>query len=1005
MRHWAIAIILAPMALFSQSVQLSGLIRDSSGAALPDAAITLTKEDTGIRYVSRSSADGYYFIPATQPGVYKIRVRKDGFQAAVQLGVRLDAGPGARIDFTLPLGMLQESVEVTAERNPVDTEDAAVGTVIGRGLIDTLPFNGRGLLALLETVPGVTITRAGGGESGQFSAAGQRADSNYVTLDGVSVNNGIGVIGLIGGHGVQMGGVVPVYTALGTTQSLVSLDSIEEFQVQTSGSLAELGRTLGAHLAIITRSGTNSFHGSLADYTRNEAMDANDWFAGRVGQKRTRFRMHDLDATLGGPIVRNRTFFFVSQESLRLDHPAIETQFVPTAISRLSAPAGAGWLLEALPLPNGPEVGGGLGILTLPAPRSSNIDSTSVRLDHAFGPSLQFFSRFSHAPSADALANPGNLFATRVSVSSNSFTAGLNATFGSSLNHSLRLNWTRVREMSATWPEAFGHAIDLSQYLPSLAAPSQTVYTLQILSPAIALVTDNAIGVQRQWNLVDTTTLTRNSHTFAFGVDYRELAPGLSSRPYMMAAVYPNLNAFAAGNAMAISVSLRNSVSLHMSNLSAFAQDTWRISPRLVLNYGLRWEFNPAPGGGAGAPLFESVVPGPPPAIQIGQQGQSLWRRGWGNLAPRLGMAWRLDPAGKSSLRSSIGVFYDPGFAAALQAAISRISTNISLINTVNGVNFIYSEFSTANPASASTLVSNFRMPVSLQWNTTLDRRLADRSVASVSYVGSIDRRLLRLEQTETAAGDPLAFHTNHGASGYHALEAQLHSRLQQGLEGLISFTCAHSIDNVSRDGDLFQWEPGWPGAVDRGNSSFDIRRSFSTALTYSPRMLRGWSFNAIFHARSGFPLTVTALNPLLPFGLESRANLVAARPVWIADLNAPDGRRLNPAAFSAPKSAGQGSLGRNAIEGFGMSQLDISIQKEFRLHDRLGAQLRLEAFNAFNHPNYGNPDTFLSDPTFGRAVSMLNQFLGTGGPSSGLAPAFQIGGPRSLQAALRLHF
>jgi hypothetical protein len=131
----------------------------------------------------------------------------------------------------------------------------------------------------------------------------------------------------------------------------------------------------------------------------------------------------------------------------------------------------------------------------------------------------------------------------------------------------------------------------------------------------------------------------------------------------------------------------------------------------------------------------------------------------------------------------------------------------------------------------------------------------------------------------------------------------------------------------------------------------------------------------------------------------------VAARPVWIADLNAPDGRRLNPAAFSAPKSAGQGSLGRNAIEGFGMSQLDISIQKEFRLHDRLGAQLRLEAFNAFNHPNYGNPDTFLSDPTFGRAVSMLNQFLGTGGPSSGLAPAFQIGGPRSLQAALRLHF
>jgi hypothetical protein len=192
---------------------------------------------------------------------------------------------------------------------------------------------------------------------------------------------------------------------------------------------------------------------------------------------------------------------------------------------------------------------------------------------------------------------------------------------------------------------------------------------------------------------------------------------------------------------------------------------------------------------------------------------------------------------------------------------------------------------------------------------------------------------------------------------------------------------------------------------VDRGDSSFDVRRSFSAALTYDLPWLRGWSVSGIFRARAGFPITVNGVNSYFPPGEETRPDLVASQPVWIADPNAPTGVELNRAAFAMPAALQPGTLGRNAIPGLGMSELDLAIQREFRIKDRLKAQLRLETFNTLNHPNFGNPDTFLGDPGFGKPATMLDQFLGAGGPASGLAPALQIGGPRSIQLAVRFRF
>jgi hypothetical protein len=272
-----------PAILLAQNAQVSGLVRDSSGAIVADAAVILTNEDTGVRNRSKTGTEGYYSVGAVKPGVYKVRVSRDGFQPAVRIAVKLATSESARIDFTLWLGPVSESVNVSAASDAVETDDSGIGTFIGRDLLDALPLAGRGLLTLLEISPGVVITPAASGvEAGQFSAAGRRADANYLTVDGISVNDGIQLsFGSSGTAAVEqtLGGAIPAYTALGSMQGLVSVEGIEEFRLDTSAPRADAGRMPGAHLAITTRSGTNAFHGGYAQYFRNEFLDANNWFS------------------------------------------------------------------------------------------------------------------------------------------------------------------------------------------------------------------------------------------------------------------------------------------------------------------------------------------------------------------------------------------------------------------------------------------------------------------------------------------------------------------------------------------------------------------------------------------------------------------------------------------------------------------------------------------------------------------------------------------------------
>src|SRR6202041_1052703 len=282
---------------------------------------------------------------------------KIGFKTLIKPDIVLTVQDLLAINFTLPLGAASETITVEGGAPLMNTESGSVSTVVDRQFAENLPMNGRSFQTLIQLTPGVVLTPNNEGAEGQFSVNGQRAASNYWMVDGVSANIGTGA-NFNAGNGV--GGALGSFSVLGGTNSLVSIDAMQEFRIQTSSYAPEFGRTPGGQISIVTRSGSNDFHGTLFDYFRNNALDAKDWFTNFNGLPKPEERQNDFGGVLGGPVRKNKTFFFFSYEGLRLRQPSAQETSVPDAASRLQAPASMQPFLNAFPMPNGPELGSGL---------------------------------------------------------------------------------------------------------------------------------------------------------------------------------------------------------------------------------------------------------------------------------------------------------------------------------------------------------------------------------------------------------------------------------------------------------------------------------------------------------------------------------------------------------------------------------------------------------------------------------------------------------------------
>lgn len=988
----------APAQLFAN---LYGRVLDPSEAAVAGASITVVSEDTGFRRYAESQADGEYVVGSLQAGVYKITVRKEGFRAMVRFNVRLEEAHAARVDFLLSMGAIEETITVEGTAPLLSPDEASTETRVFHDEIERLPLNGRGLLGLLELSPGANVTPATRGEAGQFTANGQRPNSNYFTVDGMSANTGVSAGGL---PAQASGGALPAMSAFGSLDSLMPLEAVEEFRVQTSNAAPDVSRLPGAIVALTSRSGSNDFHGSAVFRFRHELLAANDWFANDAGQGRAPLRMEDVSPSLGGPLRRDRSFFFLAYERMVLRGPYVWQQPVPSLAARQTAASWAQPALDLFPAPNGADLGNGLAQWNGRNIRPSSLHSGLVRMDQAITSRGTFFGRYNDSPSANEF---GGEQVNRLDLRFQSLTMGLNVRPAAKAALDFRVNESQTSAQS-TWTQAgasspAGCALaSLTSYFFGGQIPCDSLVRFAISGVGQVVSGSEGDRRQRQFQLLQSASLNEGRHALRLGFDYRRIVPIRRDATGTLSVIAEDLAALTSGSDLWTARSAALSESTVVTEWALWAQDTWQVSRRLTVTPGLRWEFSPPPVTSSPVYFYDPVN------NDVTQGQQPLWTASYRNFAPRLGAAYQLSRDGRTVLRGAAGLFYD----SSLSIATDLINGGPLSISSF--VSQMYAPFSTQLTYG---LMPGLKMPRLVQWNVSLDHAFGARDVVSVGCVASTGDRLLRRE-IGGAGNTPTflaALTTNNGRSGYQGLQAQYRRRVAEGFQALASYAWSHSIDDDSSDSFLMWAGAGASAAGDRGSSDFDLRHSFTAALTYefparkagAARLLNGWALDAMLRARTGFPITVVQADQYLGISLANafRPDLVAGAPIWTADSNAPGGRYINPAAFRSTTTGRQGNLGRNTITGFGMSQVDLAVRREFRLGERRTLQFRMEAFNGLNEANFADPVRFMNSPMFGRSTSMLNLMLGSGSPGSGLAPILQTGGARSFQATLRFYF
>src|ERR1700738_2092317 len=379
----------------SGTASLSVSVMDEHAAVIPGVNISLLNLDTALQRHATTDDQGACIVPLLPTGSYNLTAQADGFATVEIRGVVLSTGDQRALRVNLKVGEIGESVTIIEGASRIQ-QSAAIGTALNRNFVENFRLKWRSFQSLFELTPGVVLTRATFNEQGQFSANGQRANANYFMVDGVSAN-----IGVSAGSapGQSAGGSLPGLTALGSTNNLVSVDALEEFRIMTSSYAPEFGRTPGAQVSIITRSGNNRFSGTAFDYFRNDVLDASDWFANSKGLKRPAIRQNDFGGVLGGPIVRDRAFFFFSYEGLRLRQPQIAITEVPSGSARQIASSGLRPFLNAFPIPNGPETHNGFAEFAASYSDPSALNATSLRIDLAASQRLALFGRVNYAPS------------------------------------------------------------------------------------------------------------------------------------------------------------------------------------------------------------------------------------------------------------------------------------------------------------------------------------------------------------------------------------------------------------------------------------------------------------------------------------------------------------------------------------------------------------------------------------------------------------------------------
>jgi hypothetical protein len=940
---------------------------------------------------------------------------------------------GAKIslDFTLKVGLQSEQVSVDGSGENINTTDASVSTVIGRNFVENLPLNGRSFQSLITLSPGVTVVpSAGVGSSGEISVNGQRTEANYYTIDGISANTGASVSSA-GYPGGGFSGATPQESALGTTQSIVSIDALEEFRESTSSYSAEYGRTPGGQFSFSTRAGTNQYHGTAFDYLRNDALDAANYF----DTTKLPERQNDFGGTIGGYIKiphlydgRDKTFFFFSYEGVRLQQPqAAQLYEVPSNNFRQIAPVALQPFLAAFPVSNGPDLGNGLANLTVGYSAPSRLDTTSVRIDHSFGDRFKIFGRYSDVPSQSTSRQPTDLAQVNETTRNiKTLVLGASSVITSHMADELRFGVTGNDYKSNRYLDNFGGATPFAiGTVPGLNDGSWLTFFLFYGLYPYYLIEPQS-NRQRQVNVVDSLTQTIGRHNLKYGVDYRRLVTSEELPPLWEVGYYFDEASVLANSPAGLFVYTQSiNMKAVSSNFSLYAQDEWKTNERLSLSYGVRWDVNPPPTDANGnTPYTLNQITDLSTAV-IAPKNSPLWKTTYGNFAPRVGVAYQLNtaPGRETVLRVGGGLFYDVGTTLSAEGYYGVGTTGFGNYTGQGAFPATLAQVAAtpapnaASPYNAPVFAydPNLKLPYTGQWNVALEQSFGAQQSLTLNYVGSAGRRLLaqkfyspqNLGNQNFSGGSGLYVTTGGASSDYNALQVKFDRKLSHGLQALASYTWSHAIDDATNNFTIFELE--------RANSDYDIRNNFQAALSYniggqySNRLvayaLTHWAADGRISARSALPVDITqgqSLDPNSGATTSYHPDRTPNTPLYLYGSQYIGGRAINFNAFTpVPVTGVDGNAGRNSTRGFGAVQADLTLRRDFPFNERVGLQFRAEAYNIFNHPIFGDIYNSLTDGAtlFGNTYDTQSTQLG------GLSSLYQIGGPRSMQVALKLHF
>ena len=1022
-------VVLAALPVLAQSTAtLAGTVSDPSGAVLPGANVVVHNSGTGADRAVTSDKAGQYVIPSLAPGEYTVTISATGFGSKTVKGYVLQVDQKATLDVPLGLASTGDTVEVEGTAPVIQAETVTVGEVIDRRTVQQIPLNGRHFLDLTTLTPGgVTAPAAGsltvpsrGLGANSFNTAGNREDSVNFQINGVNLND-------------MVQNQITFQPSISTTS---------EFKINNQTYSAEYGRSSGSIVNVSTQSGTNRFHGEVFEYIRNNALDARNYFNPK-GTQMAQFQRSNFGVSVGGPIFRDHTFFFVSYEGLRQHQGIILNNQVLTDAQRAGVTnAVSRNLLQFIPVANSIS-----GTGTVPnayvtaAPGPVQTDQGTADIQQIFSPADTLHGFY--AAQEDTRTEPnlqGNNvpgFGDHRHATRQILTVNETHVFNSRVVNEARLGFNRIgitfSPNNLVDPTSLGLATGTSG---AVGIPQTT-----ITGPGVNFGGPSGFPQGRTDTLAifsDALTVVAGKHSIKSGGEFRRFI-NVNFTGDAGTLAFNSVANFQAGlaNSYAVTPTLQTN-RIYVNAVGGFVQDSYKATPNLLFELGFRFEWNGSPTAGtdpaSGLNKFVVFNPSTATLAQVGTNGlgRSPYKQNY-NYEPRVGFSYDVFGSGKTVVRGAYGYMADQPETNAVTALASNppFSNRVSYSNaavTIPLANLFNSAL--AAGIAVSAIQPDYHNAYTQTFNFNVQQALQGGVAVSLGYYGSTGRHLrqpLNINQPNAAGVRPyqaiaanspiraganisgvnISEVSNVGQSNYNAMWATVQKNFKQGLQFEANYSYSKSLDLGSLTGTSLQ--DNTRPYLNYGPSDFDTTHRVATHAVYNlpfkgNRLVEGFKLTGIAQWQTGNPLNVVTTSTFTGTSGVLHPNLIA--PVaylkaktsatavqWFSNSVCTQAATTAGCIFQIP-TTGFGSLSRNELRGPGFSDIDVSLEKDTKIHENLNFQLRLDAFDVVNHASFGNPNTTASvgSASFG-VISSTRFAIG------------DLGSSRQLQVAAKVVF